>query len=116
MGDAVPCFRDELDRRSENGPTIQRVILPGMNRVYKNVALWMVIGLIVILLFTVFQSSQQNGQEQPHFSDFLKAVEEGRGESRGIRGKMGTYTLKDGGPTQKTYVGDYPDLVKLFRD
>jgi hypothetical protein len=29
-----------------------------MNQVYKNLALWMVIGLIVILLFTVFQGAQ----------------------------------------------------------
>ncbi len=39
-----------------------------MNQVYKNLALWMVIGLIVILLFTVFQGSQESGQEQPNFS------------------------------------------------
>src|SRR5437588_12913616 len=65
MGDAVPRFRDELDRREENGPTIQRVILPGMNLVYKNVALCMVIGLIVILLFTVFLGTQQYGQDNP---------------------------------------------------
>src|SRR2546430_7501500 len=103
MGDAVPRFRDELDRREEKGPTIQRVILPGMNRVYKNVALWMVIGLIVILLFTVFQGTQQNGQEQPNFSDFLKAVEQGRVESVGIRGNLGHYTLKGRGPTHHTY-------------
>ncbi|PYM83253.1 MAG: cell division protein FtsH [Candidatus Rokuibacteriota bacterium] len=87
-----------------------------MNRVYKNIALWMVIGLIVILLFTVFQGTQQNGQEQPNFSDFLKAVEEGRVESVVIRGNLVTYTLKDGGPTQKTYVVDYPDLVRMLRD
>ena len=49
-----------------------------MNQVYKNLALWMVIGLIVILLFTVFQGAQQGGQEQPNFSEFLKAVEQGR--------------------------------------
>jgi hypothetical protein len=34
-----------------------------MNQVYKNLALFMVIGLIVILLFTVFSTSQQGGQE-----------------------------------------------------
>ena len=36
-----------------------------MNQVYKNLALFMVIGLIVILLFTVFSTSQQGGQESP---------------------------------------------------
>src|SRR5947199_168808 len=32
-----------------------------MHQVYKNLALWMVIGLIVVLLFTVFQGAQQGG-------------------------------------------------------
>ena len=36
-----------------------------MNQVYKNLALWMVIGLIVILLFTVFQGAQQSGRNNP---------------------------------------------------
>src|SRR5436309_3173506 len=55
-----------------------------MNQVYKNLALWMVIGLIVILLFTVFQGAQQSGQEQPNFSEFLKAVDEAKEELREI--------------------------------
>jgi cell division protease FtsH len=87
-----------------------------MNQVYKNLALWMVIGLIVILLFTVFQGAQQNGQEQPNFSEFLKAVEQGRVESVVIRGNLVTYNLKDSAQTQRTYIVDYPDLVKMLRD
>src|SRR5689334_6856161 len=87
-----------------------------MNQVYKNLALWMVIGLIVILLFTVFQGAQQNGIEQPNFSEFLRAVEQGKVESVVIRGNLVTYQLKDGSPTQRTYTVDYPDLVKLLRD
>src|ERR1700758_1661725 len=87
-----------------------------MNQVYKNLALWMVIGLIVILLFTVFQGAQQSGQEQPNFSEFLKAVEQGRVESVVIRGNLVTYQLKDGGTTHRTYIVDYPDLVKMLRE
>src|ERR1700716_2863753 len=87
-----------------------------MNQVYKNLALWMVIGLIVILLFTVFQGAQQGGQEQPNFSEFLKAIEQGRVESVVIRGNLVTYNLKDSAQTQRTYIVDYPDLVKMLRD
>ena len=65
-----------------------------MNQVYKNLALWMVIGLIVILLFTVFQGAQQGGNEHPNFSEFLKAVEQGRVESVVIRGNLVTYTSR----------------------
>src|SRR6202795_3815727 len=87
-----------------------------MNQVYKNLALWMVIGLIVILLFTVFQGAQQSGQEQPNFSEFLKAIDQGRVESVVIRGNLVTYNLKDSAQTQRTYIGDYPALVKMLRD
>src|SRR5499433_871777 len=87
-----------------------------MNQVYKNLALWMVIGLIVILLFTVFSNTQPGGQESPNFSEFLKAVEQGRVESVVIRGNLVTYNLRDGSPTQRTYIVDYPDLVKMLRD
>src|SRR5256884_5312113 len=87
-----------------------------MNQMYKNLALWMVIGLIVILLFTVFQGAQQGGQEQPNFSEFLKAVEQGRVESVVIRGNLVTYNLRDGSPTQRTYIVEYPDLIKTLKD
>ena len=87
-----------------------------MNQVYKNLTLWMVIGLIVMLPLTVFQGTRQSGQEQPNFSDFLNAVEQGRVDSVVIRGNLVTYALKDGGATQKTYVVDDPNLVKTLRD
>jgi cell division protease FtsH len=87
-----------------------------MNQVYKNLALWMVIGLIVILLFTVFQGAQQSGQEQPNFSEFLKAVEQGRVDSVVMRGNLVTYTLKDSATTQRTYTVEYPELIKMLRD
>src|SRR5262249_57536546 len=87
-----------------------------MNQVYKNLALWMVIGHIVILLFTVFSNTQPGGQESPNFSEFLKAVEQGRVESVVIRGNLVTYNLRDGSPPQRTYIVDYPDLVTTLRD
>ena len=87
-----------------------------MNQVYKNLTLWMVIGLIVILPLSVFQGTRQSGQEQPNFSDFLQAVEQGRVDSVVMRGNLVTYALKDGGATQKTYVVDDPNLVKTLRD
>jgi cell division protease FtsH len=87
-----------------------------MNQVYKNLALFMVIGLIVILLFTVFSTSQQGGQESPNFSEFLRAVESGRVESVTIRGNLVTYTLKDGGQPLRTFIVDYPDLIKMLRE
>src|SRR5438094_254908 len=92
-----------------NGPA-------AMNQVYKTLALRMVIGLIVILLFTVFQGAQQGGQEQPNFSEFLKAVDQGRVDSVVIRGNHVTYSLKDSAQTLRTYIVEYPDLIKTLKD
>jgi len=81
---------------------------------YKNLALWMVIGLIVLVLFNVFQASQPSSGKMV-FSDFLKRVESGEVKEVLIRGKAVTGKLSDGS-TFRTFTADYPDLVKLLRD
>ena len=81
---------------------------------YKNLALWMVIGLIVLVLFNVFQASQPSSGKMV-FSDFLKRVESGEVKEVLIRGKAVTGKLADGS-TFRTFTADYPDLVKLLRD
>ncbi len=86
-----------------------------MNPFYKNLALWMVIGLVVVLLFNVFSNLTEKGGLEPNYSDFLKNVEAGRVESVTIRGNFVMGRLKDGGEF-RTYIVDSPDLVKLLRD
>jgi cell division protease FtsH len=86
-----------------------------MNPFYKNLALWMVIGLVVVLLFNVFSGLSEKGGLEPNYSDFLKNVEGGRVESVTIRGNLVTGRLKDGGEF-RTYIVDSPDLIKLLRD
>jgi cell division protease FtsH len=81
---------------------------------YKNLALWMVIGLIVLVLFNVFQASQPSSGKMV-FSDFLKRVESGEVKEVLIRGKSVTGKLSDGS-TFRTFTADYPELVKLLRD
>ncbi len=81
---------------------------------YKNLALWMVIGLIVIVLFNVFQASQPS-RDKLVFSDFLKRVEAGEVREVLIRGKSVTGKLADGN-TFRTFTADYPDLIKALRD
>src|SRR2546430_14325778 len=87
-----------------------------MNQVYKNLALWMVIGLIVTLLFPVFQGAQQGGQEQPNFSEVLKAVGQGRVDSVVIRGNHVPYSLKASAQMLRTYIVEYPELIKTLKD
>ena len=81
---------------------------------YKNLALWMVIGLIVIVLFNIFQASQPS-RDKLIFSDFLKRVEQGEVREVLIRGKSVTGKLADGN-TFRTFTADYPDLIKALKD
>jgi cell division protease FtsH len=89
-------------------------MIPGMNPFYKNLALWMVIGLIVILLFQLFQQNQSPRGEIV-FSDFLKKVETGEVREVTLKGNNVSGRLSDGS-SFRTYTADYPDLVKSLKD
>ena len=85
-----------------------------MNQFYKNLALWMVIGLIVILLFNLFQASQPSSQEMI-FSEFMRRLEGGEVTEVTIKGSHVTGKLKGETPF-KTYIVESPDLLKLLRE
>ncbi len=85
-----------------------------MNPFYKNLALWMVIGLIVILLFNLFQT-QQSTRGEIVFSDFLKKVDSNEVREVTLRGNSVNGRLSDGS-TFKTFTAEYPDLVKALKD
>jgi cell division protease FtsH len=87
-----------------------------MNPFYKNLALWMVIGLVVVLLFNVFSGLSEKGGNEPSYSEFMKNVEAGRVDSVTIRGNLVTGKLKDGGAEFRTYIVDSPDLVRALRE
>jgi cell division protease FtsH len=89
-------------------------MIPCMNPFYKNLALWMVIGLIVILLFQLFQQNQSPRGEIV-FSDFLKKVETGEVREVTLKGNNVSGRLSDGS-SFRTYTADYPDLVKSLKD
>jgi cell division protease FtsH len=89
-------------------------MIPGMNPFYKNLALWMVIGLIVILLFQLFQQNQSPRGEIV-FSDFLKKVETGEVREVTLKGNNVSGRLSDGS-SFRTFTADYPDLVKSLKD
>ena len=85
-----------------------------MNPFYKNLALWMVIGLIVILLFQLFQQNQSPRGEIV-FSDFLKKVESGEVREVTLKGNNVSGRMSDGSAF-RTFTADYPDLVKSLKD
>ena len=85
-----------------------------MNQFYKNLALWLVISLVMIMLFNMM--TQQGRELKPvPYTTFLAALDEGEVVDVTIKGSNleGTYT---DGSAFKTYVPDDPDLISLLRE
>ncbi len=87
-----------------------------MNNFGKNLALWVIIALLVVALFNLFQSSNRNGAEQElAFTDFLAQVESGQVADVTIEGKNVSGTLRNG-VAFNTYTPDDPQLVQRLTD
>ncbi len=85
-----------------------------MNPFYKNLALWCVIVLMMIMLYKMFDA--QNIAESPlGYSEFLAMVDENRIDEVTIQGKELTAT-DSGNRKYRVYIPDDPDLIKILRD
>jgi len=81
---------------------------------YKNLALWLVISLMVILLFNMFNQPQTSRLETT-YSQFLDAVRKGEVAQVTIQGDhiLGVYV--NGSPF-RTFVPQDPDLIRILRE
>ncbi len=86
-----------------------------MNSRTKNFALWIIIGLFMIVLFNVFNTPTHPGDEEIIFSDFLAKVEKGEVSEVTLKENHIIGVLKDG-TRFKTYAANDPDLVKSLRE
>jgi len=89
-----------------------------LNATIKNLLLWMVILVLIILAWNVFKTGA-TAVEEISFSQFLDQVAQGHIQKVTIRGEeiRGTYSPTAGRrePLFKTYAATYPDLVKDLR-
>ncbi len=87
-----------------------------MKNISKNVVLWIIIGLLLIVLFNLFQgtSNNRNTSKIP-FSDFIAATESGNVSEVNISGNMVTGFLDDG-RSFSTYAPNYPNLVDKLNE
>jgi cell division protease FtsH len=85
-----------------------------LNQVSRNVALWLVLGLMVLLLFNLL-NRQEARDPEIIFSEFLTATEKGEVSEVTIQGPNihGHY---QNGKGFKTFAPEDPNLVKLLRD
>ena len=83
-----------------------------MKNFSKNIALWLIIGLLLIALFNLFQGTSNNRTSTTiSFSDFMVAVESGNVSEVNIQGDSIEGFFEDGRPFN-TYSPNYPNLVE----
>lgn len=88
-----------------------------MNSNFRNLALWAIIGILMIALFNLFQSPSQNGGTQDvAYTKFLEQVSDNKVKSVTIAGKRITGTYNDSSARFETYAPDDPNLVKRLED
>jgi cell division protease FtsH len=82
-----------------------------LNNFGRNLALWIIIALLAVALFNLFQNSGHRAGEQPlAFSDFLAQVESDQVSEVTIQGKDISGKLRNGSAFS-TYMPDDPGLV-----
>jgi cell division protease FtsH len=81
-----------------------------LNQFHKNLALWLVIVLMMILVFNLFNKSQ-TGQEKTNYTEFIAALDAGKVSTVTLRGNeiVGKYTS---GKEFKTYKPEDPSLTQ----
>lgn len=88
-----------------------------VNNFGRNLALWVIVALLLVALFNLFQPSSSNRQtgQQVAYSDFLNEVNGGRVRDVTIQGRTLTGQLSDG-RTFSTYTPEDPALVSRLTD
>ncbi|MGE0845329.1 MAG: ATP-dependent zinc metalloprotease FtsH [Flavobacteriaceae bacterium] len=87
-----------------------------MNPNFRNFALWVVIGLLLIALFNLFQGpTQRPTASELAYSDLLKDVDDGKVQSVTISGRQLTGKYSDGRSFQ-VYLPDDPNLVSKLEN
>ena len=85
-----------------------------MNQATKNLALWLVLGLMFLLLFNVF-TRQQGREPEIIFSDFWSAVQRGDIQEVTIQGQH-VHGKYQSGERFRTFSPNDPELVKTLRE
>lgn len=85
-----------------------------MNPFYKNLALWLVVSLIVIMLFNIFNQSKTTDIDLP-YSVFINHIQNGEVRDVNIQGQKITGSLFTE-ERFKTFIPDDRDLLPLLRE
>jgi cell division protease FtsH len=87
-----------------------------MSNFGRNLALWVIIALLLVVLFNLFQpGTTHNAATQVAYSDFISEVNSGHVRDVVIQGRTVSGQLNDG-RTFQTYTPEDPSLVKTLTD
>jgi cell division protease FtsH len=86
-----------------------------LNQFYKNLALWLVIGMIMIAVFNIF-NQPLNSQSEVIFSEFMNEVESGKITEVTIQGDRISGTYLDGRSFQTMTPSKDQDLIRILRE
>ncbi len=84
-----------------------------MNQFYKNISLWLVIVLMMVMLYNIF-NQQQAGQTDIGYSEFLSMVEKDRVQDVVIQGQD-LYFTDINGTRYKSFAPNDAELIPLLR-
>jgi cell division protease FtsH len=85
-----------------------------LNTFYKNLSMWLVIGLTMILLFNLFNKPQTNVTSLT-YSEFMTSIANKAINRVTISGDVLSGTLQDGKPFQTIYPPNDSDLISILR-
>jgi cell division protease FtsH len=86
-----------------------------LNTFYKNLSMWLVIGLTMILLFNLFNKPQATSSSLT-YSEFMSKIENKSINRVRIEGDTITGNLQDGTPFRTTYPVTDAELIPILRD
>ena len=85
-----------------------------MSSLYKNLAFWAVIIIIMVLLFHLFNKPRQTASDK-NYSEFMSAVENNRVQEVETMGRNLNWKNKEG-KQFKTYAPEDPEMIKILRE
>jgi len=85
-----------------------------LSSLYKNLAFWAIIIIVMVLLFHLFSQPRQTASEK-NYSEFISAVENNRVQEVEAQGRNLTWKNKEG-KRFKTYAPEDPEMIKILRE
>jgi cell division protease FtsH len=82
----------------------------------KNWIFWGIVLLFMIALFNIFSVQPRPGEEELNFTQFMTSLDKGEIERVTIKDNHVSGVFKNSQRKFRTYVANYPDLIKVLRE